>query len=102
MTAAALKDSATADSAPPPGLTPELRALWFTKAGRWEEAHNIAQDIHTAVESSHEAGAVVLGALIFDESLSLSDYGGFLLLAAGLLVIDGRLFRRFARTQESA
>jgi drug/metabolite transporter (DMT)-like permease len=46
--------------------------------------------------------SVVLGALIFDESLSLSDYGGFLLLAAGLLVIDGRLFRRFARTQESA
>jgi len=46
--------------------------------------------------------SVVLGALIFDESLSLSDYGGFLLLAAGLLVIDGRLFRRFAKPQESA
>lgn len=46
--------------------------------------------------------SVVLGALIFDESLSLSDYGGFLLLAAGLLVIDGRLFRRFAKAQESA
>ena len=46
--------------------------------------------------------SVVLGALIFDESLSATDYGGFLLLAAGLLVIDGRLFRRFAKAQESA
>lgn len=35
--------------------------------------------------------SVVLGALIFDESLTLSDYAGFLLLALGLLVIDGRL-----------
>lgn len=34
--------------------------------------------------------SVVLGALIFGESLTLSDYAGFLLLAAGLLVIDGR------------
>ena len=44
--------------------------------------------------------SVVLGALIFDESLSLSDYGGFLLLAAGLLVIDGRRCRRVAKPQE--
>lgn len=39
--------------------------------------------------------SVVLGALIFGESLSLSDYAGFLLLATGLLVIDGRLERLF-------
>lgn len=47
MTAAALKESAVAGVQPPAGLTPELRALWFTKAGRWEDAHNVAQDIHT-------------------------------------------------------
>lgn len=35
--------------------------------------------------------SVVLGALIFGESLTLSDYAGFLLLAVGLLVIDGRV-----------
>ncbi len=35
--------------------------------------------------------SVVLGALIFDESLTASDYLGFLLLALGLLVIDGRI-----------
>src|SRR5438128_1282323 len=47
MTAAALKESAAAGTDPPPDLTPELRALWLTKAGRWEEAHEVAQDIHT-------------------------------------------------------
>ena len=35
--------------------------------------------------------SVVLGALFFGESLTLADYAGFGLLAAGLLVIDGRL-----------
>ncbi len=38
--------------------------------------------------------SVVLGALIFNESLTLSDYAGFLLLASGLLVIDGRVLTR--------
>ena len=47
MTAEALKQSALADPAPPAGLTPELHALWLVKKDRWEEAHNIAQDIHT-------------------------------------------------------
>ena len=47
MTAAALKQSALADPAPPAGLTPEMHALWLAKKDRWEEAHNIAQDIHT-------------------------------------------------------
>src|SRR6187455_1931922 len=46
MTAAALKESAVA-GAEPPGLTPELRALWLTKADRWDDAHGVAQDIHT-------------------------------------------------------
>lgn len=40
--------------------------------------------------------SVVLGALIFGESLTMADYAGFLLLAAGLLVIDGRVLPRLA------
>lgn len=47
MTAARLKQSALADTAPPAGLTPELQALWLAKKNRWDDAHNIAQDIHT-------------------------------------------------------
>jgi len=35
--------------------------------------------------------SVVLGALLFGESLSAADYAGFVLLALGLLVIDGRV-----------
>ena len=47
MTAAQLRQSALAESEPPAVLTPELRALWFAKTGRWDEAHGIAQDIET-------------------------------------------------------
>ena len=47
MTAALLQQSAARDAQPPGGLTPELRALWLAKAGRWDDAHNIAQEIHT-------------------------------------------------------
>ena len=47
MTAAELRASADSDTAPPAGLSPELRALWHARAGSWEDAHNIAQDIHT-------------------------------------------------------
>ena len=47
MTAAQFKQSALADTAPPAGLTPELRALWFAKKDRWDEAHDIAQEIST-------------------------------------------------------
>jgi len=35
----------------PPNLTPELESLWHTKAGHWEQAHDIAQDIHTPMGS---------------------------------------------------
>ncbi|MES2707290.1 MAG: hypothetical protein V4726_11880 [Verrucomicrobiota bacterium] len=51
MTVSDLKRSAGADPSPPAGLSPELRALWFTKAGQWEEAHQVAQDIHTRTGS---------------------------------------------------
>lgn len=45
MTPNELKLSAQTDPAPPAGLSPEATTLWFIKADRWEEAHNIAQDI---------------------------------------------------------
>jgi hypothetical protein len=34
-----------------PDLSPEALALWHAKQGHWEEAHNIAQDIHTKMGS---------------------------------------------------
>jgi len=36
---------------PPGGLSPELEALWHTKSGDWERAHDIAEAIHSAVGS---------------------------------------------------
>lgn len=51
MSPAALKASAARDCAPPVGLSDEGRALWLVQAGRWEEAHSIAQDIHTPLGS---------------------------------------------------
>ena len=51
MTVADLLTSAQNDSLPPDDLSEELCALWHTKAGNWEEAHNIAQDIHTPMGS---------------------------------------------------
>ena len=47
MTVSELRQSAANDGAPPAGLSPELQALWLAKKERWEEAHNIAQEIHT-------------------------------------------------------
>jgi hypothetical protein len=35
----------------PDALSPEALALWFAKQGQWEDAHNIAQDIHTKMGS---------------------------------------------------
>ena len=40
-----LARSATTDAEPPPGLSTALRALWYAKAGRWHEAHDLCQDI---------------------------------------------------------
>jgi len=45
--------------------------------------------------------AIVLGAVMFDEALPLRAYLGFALLAAGLIVIDGRIFRLRAAQQKS-
>lgn len=47
MTFEEFRQSIDTNDEPPSGLSPELRSLWFTKADRWEEAHDIAQDIST-------------------------------------------------------
>ena len=51
MTVEELIASAQNDSSPPAGLSPELQSLWHTKAGNWDDAHNIAQDLHTPMGS---------------------------------------------------
>lgn len=42
--------------------------------------------------------AITLGALVRDETLHTSEYLGFAILALGLSIIDGRLWRRRPRT----
>lgn len=51
MTIEELETSALNDSQPPADLTPELTSLWHAKADNWDDAHNIAQDIHTSMGS---------------------------------------------------
>lgn len=51
MTLEEFRQSAETEAEPPPDLSPELRSLWFTHAGRWDEAHDIAQDIPTKMGS---------------------------------------------------
>ena len=46
-----LAASVAHDSEPPAELGPECKALWHAKAGNWEDAHNIAQDIETSLGS---------------------------------------------------
>lgn len=51
MTMETFLESIRDESAPPPGLSPELHSLWLTKAGRWDEAHDIAQEIPSKMGS---------------------------------------------------
>lgn len=51
MTPAQLRASVSSDPKPPAGLSLEAKALWYTKKGDWEAAHNIAQDIETPTGS---------------------------------------------------
>jgi len=51
MTADELLRSATNDSQPPAELDDPARALWETKAGNWDAAHDIVNDMHTPVGS---------------------------------------------------
>jgi hypothetical protein len=45
MTALDLANSAYSDSSPPSGASAPIRALWFAKAGQWETAHDLCQEI---------------------------------------------------------
>ena len=45
MTAAELAHSATSDASPPAGLSTVARTLWFAKAGEWDTAHDLCQEI---------------------------------------------------------
>ena len=47
----AMKQSVAGDSAPPDGLSDELRSLWYAKKGEWDAAHDIAQEIDTQMGS---------------------------------------------------
>lgn len=51
MTVEELVRSAQQDDGPSGDLSPELQSLWHTKAGNWDAAHDIAQDIHTPMGS---------------------------------------------------
>lgn len=45
MTAPELARSAASDDAPPAGLSITARALWLAKAGKWDAAHDLCQEI---------------------------------------------------------
>lgn len=45
--------------------------------------------------------AVILGAVVLQESLPPRDFAGFALIAAGLLVLDGRLLARLKKPRET-
>jgi len=51
MTAIDLARSAVEDASPPAGLTGAARALWFAKAGNWDAAHDLCQDLAGTVGS---------------------------------------------------
>lgn len=51
MTLAEFKSSISPKGNPPETISPELKALWLAKAGRWEAAHNLAQEIETPMGS---------------------------------------------------
>lgn len=45
MTAQDLARSAACDASPPAGLSTTARTLWFAKAGQWDAAHDLCQEI---------------------------------------------------------
>jgi drug/metabolite transporter (DMT)-like permease len=46
--------------------------------------------------------AAALGVLILDETLTIHQIAGALIIASGLVVIDGRLLARFRREAKPA
>ena len=51
MTAQDLARSAASDASPPAGLSVSARALWFAKAGKWDAAHDLCQEINGSAGS---------------------------------------------------
>lgn len=45
MKPSALAESAVRDPSPPAGLSPALLALWHSRAGHWDRAHDLCQEI---------------------------------------------------------
>jgi hypothetical protein len=45
MNAEELAKSAGCDDAPPGGISIEAKALWHARAGRWDAAHDLCQDV---------------------------------------------------------
>lgn len=45
MTAAQLAQSAIEEEALPEGLSLEAQALWLARAGKWEQSHDLCQDV---------------------------------------------------------
>ena len=56
--------SSLSGASAPPGLSPGLQALWYDGKGDWNQAHNIAQDVHTLdgmVERQMKAAIKMIG-----------------------------------------
>lgn len=51
MTVEEFLASAQNEPQPPRNISSELLALWHTKAGNWDSAHDIAQEIDTGMGS---------------------------------------------------
>jgi len=51
MTFEEFSASIDANDAPPAGLSGELRALWFTRKDRWDDAHDVVNDIPSSMGS---------------------------------------------------
>lgn len=45
MNAIDLASSAQSDSEPPAGISLGQQALWLVKAGRWDDSHDLCQDV---------------------------------------------------------
>lgn len=45
MTFTAFLESVETETGPPEYLSPELKSLWLCKAGQWDAAHDVAQDL---------------------------------------------------------
>ena len=51
MTLDEFLESARSDENLPTEVSPELQAMWLCKKGRWDDSHNIAQDIPSTMGS---------------------------------------------------